>query len=43
MRYLFNRADLYPNFTPEKLIKSAELNYRIHNNQKMIKSILYEE
>lgn len=43
IRYLFNRIDLYPDFTPERLIKSVELNFRIHNNQKVIKNILEDE
>ena len=43
IRYLFNRIDLYPDYAPDRLIKSVELNFRIYNNQKVIKNILCEE
>ena len=43
IRYLFNRIDLYPDFSKDRLIKSVELNFRIHNNQKVIQHILNEE
>lgn len=43
IRYLFNRIDLYPDFSSEKLIKSVELNFRIHNDQKVIHNILSQE
>lgn len=43
IRYLFNRIDLYPDFSNDRLIKSVELNFRIHNNQKVIKNLLTQE
>lgn len=43
IRYLFNRIDLYPDFSNERIIKSVELNFRIHNNQKVIQHILNDE
>ena len=43
VRYLFNRIDIYPDFKPNKLIKSVELNFRIHKDQKVIENILSED
>ena len=40
IRYFFKRIDIYEDWTLEKLIKSIELNLRIHNDQKEITDIL---